>query len=76
MSFDPDIKDGVDYDMEVTSKNKLTLRLRPGKKWRTDPGFVIAKSVTIGTNLYPLAGIDGVRVGVILADPSIKGKFL
>jgi hypothetical protein len=31
LTFEPDIRDGVDYDMEVSSKNKLTLRLRSGE---------------------------------------------
>jgi len=70
--FEPDIKDGVDFDMEISSKNKMTLRLRPGKKWRSDPGFIIAKSVKMGTKSFPLAGMDGIRVAVVLADPTVK----
>lgn len=70
--FEPDLREGVDYDLEVSSKNKLTLRLKAGKKWRTDPGFIIAKTVKIGTKSFPLAGVDGIRVAVVLADPSVK----
>ena len=66
------MKDGIDFDMEIVSKNKITLRLRSGRKWRADPGFIIAKSVKIGTKSYPLAGLDGIRVAVVLANPSIK----
>jgi len=70
--FEPDIRSGVDFDLEVTSKNKLTLTLREGKKWRNEPGFLIAKMVKIGSNAYPLAGLDGIRVAVVLGDPVIK----
>lgn len=75
ITFEPDVKEGVDYDFEVSSRNKIVLHLRSGKKWRADPGFLIAKSVKIGGSVYPLAGSDGIRVAVVLADPSIdSGK--
>jgi hypothetical protein len=70
--FEPEIKDGVEYDLEVTSKNKVTLRLKNGKKWRQDPGFIIAKMVKVGGKNYPLAGVDGIRVGIVLADPTLR----
>lgn len=70
--FEPDLKEGVDYDLDISSKNKITLRLRKDKKWRSDPGFIIAKSVKIGAKSFPLAGMDGIRVAVVLADPTIK----
>ena len=70
--FDPEIKNGNEYDLEVTSKNKLTLRLRNNKKWRQDPGFLIAKMIKIGSKTYPLAGVDGIRVAIVLADPTVK----
>jgi len=72
IQFEPDIKDGVDFDLEVASKNKITMRLRPGRKWRGDPGFIIAKTIKVGGKSYPLAGMDGIRVAVVLADPTIK----
>jgi hypothetical protein len=70
--FEPEIKEGVEYDLEVTSKNRLTLRLRTGKKWRQDPGFIIAKMVKVGTKSYNLAGVDGIRVAIVLADPTVR----
>lgn len=76
-TFEPELKEGVDYTLTVASKNKATMRLNGGKKWRATPGFIIAKSVTIpsGTGSgksYPLAGVDGIRVAVVLADPIVS----
>jgi hypothetical protein len=45
--------------MEIISKNKITLKLVAGKKWRADAGFIIAKTVNIAGKTYPLAGLDG-----------------
>jgi len=76
-TFEPDLREGVDYTLSVTSKNKATMKLLPYKKWRADAGFIIAKSVTLpGANgapgkAYPLAGVDGIRVAIVLADPVI-----
>lgn len=43
--FEPAIQQGVDYEMVVNNKNKITLSLKQGKKWRSDAGFIIAKKV-------------------------------
>jgi hypothetical protein len=73
--FDPELRENVDYQLVVSSKNRATLKLMPGRKWRTDAGFIIAKSITVNnagkTKTYPLAGVDGIRVAVVLADPSV-----
>ena len=45
--LDPDLKVGTDYDLDVQSRIKAVMRLRSGKKWRADSGFIIAKSVKI-----------------------------
>jgi hypothetical protein len=55
----------------VISKNKAVMYLKNGKKWRSDPGFIIARSVRIANKDYPLAGQDGIRIAIVLADPSI-----
>ena len=73
-AFDPDIKASVDYDLEITNKNKATLKLRSGKKWRSEPGFIIAKTVRVNDKSYSLAGADGIRVAVVLADPVIDAS--
>jgi hypothetical protein len=71
-TFDPDLKEGVDYELDVSSKNKAVLRLKSGRKWRSDPGFIIAKAVKVNGKNYPLAGADGIRVAVVLANPSVS----
>jgi hypothetical protein len=71
-TFYPELKADTDYDMEVQSKNKVVLRLKAGKKWRSTPGFILAKSVKIDKSSFPLAGSEGIRVAVVLADPSIN----
>jgi len=73
-AFDPDLKVNVDYDLEITNKNKATLKLRSGKKWRSEPGFIIAKTVRVSDKSYSLAGADGIRVAVVLADPVIDAS--
>jgi len=70
--FEPDLKENIDFTMEVQSKNKIVLRLLAGKKWRNDPGFIIAKGVKVDGKNYPLAGVDGIRVAVVLANPTVK----
>jgi len=75
-TFEPELKENVDYTLSVSANYKVVLKLNPGKKWRTDAGSLIAKSITIpsgsgGSKTYPLAGVDGIRVANVLADPSI-----
>jgi len=48
------------------------LRLRRGKKWAPVAGPLTAQGVTVDGKNYPLANGDGVRVAVVLADPSIE----
>lgn len=73
-TFDPALKAGTDYDLDVKSKNRVIIRLRNGKKWRQEPGFIVAKSIKIDGQVYPLAGQDGIRVAVVLADPVITAS--
>jgi len=70
-SFDPPLKLGIDYDMDVESKNQISLRLKAGKKWRTEAGFLIARSIKVDKKEYALAGTEGIRVAIVLADPVI-----
>jgi len=70
--LEPNLREGTDYDLEISSKNRAVMRLRPGKKWRSDPGFIIAKSVETGGKSFPLAGSDGIRIAIVLADPSVS----
>lgn len=73
MSFtlDPPLKVGVDYSVEFVNSHSVKLHLVKGRKWSSEPSLLIVSSVTIGKNTYPLAGKEGIRVAVILEDPSI-----
>ena len=71
LSLDPPLTKDVDYEMEVVSKNKVVLYLKNSKKWRKDPGFIIARSVKVSGKDYSLAGSEGIRVAIVLADPII-----
>lgn len=74
LSLDPAMQESVDYDLEVVTKNKVVLRLKNGKKWRAEPGFIIARKITIGGNNYALAGNEGIRIAIVLADPVITAS--
>jgi hypothetical protein len=71
--LDPDIKEFVDYDVDVISSHHLSLNLRKGRQWLREPGFLVAKFARVEDLSYrPLAGADGIRVATILADPVIR----
>jgi hypothetical protein len=72
--LDPPMQDGVHYDMEVVSKNQVIMRLKSDKKWRADPGFIIARSVKVGGSDYALAGSEGIRIAIVLADPEVTAS--
>jgi hypothetical protein len=76
--FEPELKAGADYTLKVISANQLQLQLMGGRKWRPDAGLVIAKKVITPapeSKLYNLAGKDGIRVAVVLADPVITASL-
>jgi len=70
-TFEPSIKKGIDYELVPESKNKILLKLRPGKRWAPTATSLIAKSVKINRKEFALAGTEGIRVAVILEDPVI-----
>jgi len=72
VTFDPPLKESVDYDMDVMSKTQLRLRLRKGKKWAPKAGTLVVKAVVMNYKTYPLAQGEGIRVAIILADPVIE----
>jgi hypothetical protein len=75
IAFEPPIKENVDFDKDVLSSTQIQLRLRRGKKWAPTAGSLMAMSVTSDMKTYPLANGDGIRVAVVLADPTIdSGK--
>eukprot|EP00598_Pedospumella_elongata_P004403 CAMPEP_0184984562 /NCGR_PEP_ID=MMETSP1098-20130426/13493_1 /TAXON_ID=89044 /ORGANISM="Spumella elongata, Strain CCAP 955/1" /LENGTH=941 /DNA_ID=CAMNT_0027508569 /DNA_START=116 /DNA_END=2941 /DNA_ORIENTATION=+ len=69
--LDPPMQVNSDYTLEVVSKNKIVLKLKGNKKWRAEPGFIIARSVKVDNKEYALAGTEGIRVAIVLADPVI-----
>eukprot|EP01040_Poterioochromonas_malhamensis_P000591 gene591-631_t len=71
-TFDPVLKAGHDYEVDSTSDNKVTLRLKPGKKWRADPGFIVVKSIKVDNKEFSIG--EGIRVAVVLADPVITSS--
>eukprot|EP01006_Ploeotia_vitrea_P031669 TRINITY_DN63986_c0_g1_i1.p1 TRINITY_DN63986_c0_g1~~TRINITY_DN63986_c0_g1_i1.p1 ORF type:complete len:941 (+),score=55.61 TRINITY_DN63986_c0_g1_i1:73-2895(+) len=73
LTFDPPIKESIDYDMDIISSTEIRLRLRRSKKWSPDAGALIVKSCVVDFKTYPLANGDGIRVAVVLADPVIDG---
>lgn len=78
-SFEPNLVKDEDYTVDSATPNKMTLKLKPGKKWRPDgegnergTGYLTVMSLDVGGQSYPLAGGNGIRVAVVLADPSVK----
>ncbi|MCL4419431.1 hypothetical protein M1146_05010 [Patescibacteria group bacterium] len=69
--FDPQLTVDKDYTLSFQSENKVDLKLKSSKKWRAEPGSLIAKSVTVGGKKFNLAQGEGIRVAVVLADPVI-----
>lgn len=70
--FEPELKKGIDYNMDIVNEHKVVLNPISGKKWRSEPGFIICKSITVDGKTHNLAGSDGIRVAVVLEDPTIK----
>ena len=55
----------MDYKLDFTSTNKMTLRLMDGKKWSPAAGLIIAKSVNVGAKSYQLAGTEGLLLRML-----------
>ena len=70
-TFEPNLKEGTDYSLVVDNKNSITLTLVAGKKWASEPGMLLAKTVKIDGKGYRLGGSDGIHVANILADPVV-----
>lgn len=71
ITFDPPLKSGIDYELRVPNPNRAVLTLKPGKRWREEEGLLMAMSVKVNGKTYQLAGGAGIRVAVVLVDPSI-----
>ena len=71
LTLDPPLAAGSDYTLEVVNEHQLQLNLKSGKKWRADPGLILAKKVKVDDKEFNLAGRDGIRIAVVLANPTI-----
>jgi len=69
--LDPPLQMGVDYRIDAVTANKMTLTLVQGKQWGAEAGFLTVMSVAVKEKIYPLAGGNGIRVAVVLANPAI-----
>jgi hypothetical protein len=72
--FEPPLTVGADYDIQIKSKNSVVLRLRAGKRWAAGPCMLMARAVKVDKKEYALAGSEGIRVAVILADPVVTAS--
>lgn len=70
-AFDNVIKEGVDYDLDIQGNSRAVLRLRSGKKWRKEGGLLVVTAVNVDSKEHSLAGGEGIRVAVVLPDPTI-----
>jgi hypothetical protein len=74
LTLDPPMVAGTDYKLKYINEHQLQLTLQSGKKWRKDPGLIMAKKVKVGGKEYALAGKEGIRIAVVLADPIIRSS--
>lgn len=70
--FSPSLTENVDYTTTFVNKNKVSLNLKNGKKWASEPGMLIVKAVKVDGKSFPLANGDGIRVATVLEDPVIE----
>jgi len=71
LTLDPALEKGVDYTIDSVTPNKMTLKLAQGKKWRADAGYLTVMAIAVKDADYPLAGGNGIRVAVVLANPTV-----
>ena len=72
ITFQPALAAGTDYTLKFESTTKVVLTLKAGKQWRKDEGLLVATEITVGGKSYPLAGGAGIRIAVVLLNPSVK----
>merc|ERR1719201_1640246 len=61
LTFQPPLTDGVDYSITRATSEKLSLTLKPHKKWRSDAPVELAYG-------------QGIVVATVLADPTIEAS--
>jgi hypothetical protein len=74
--FDPPIKLGTDYTLDVSSKKtKATLTLISGRKWRQDAGSLAVVAVQLSNHeSWLIAGGAGRVVADVYLDPTIEAS--
>ena len=72
--FESNLKADIDYTLSVKNPNTAELSLVAGHTWRTDAGFLVVKSVIVDEKTYPMAAGQGVRVAVVLLNPTVVAR--
>src|SRR5690349_21215455 len=60
--FNPPLKLGEDYTVSSVAPEKVSLQLKPGKKWRATGGPLTLLSIGVGDGPVPLGGGAGIKV--------------
>jgi len=75
LTFQPPLTDGVDYSITRATSEKLSLTLKPHKKWRYEAGPLYLTSIQCGSDApVELAYGQGIVVATVLADPTIEAS--
>ena len=75
LTFQPPLTDGVDYSITRATSEKLSLTLKPHKKWRYEAGPLYLTSIQCGSDApVELASGQGIVVATVLADPTIEAS--
>jgi hypothetical protein len=75
LTFQPPLTDGVDYSITRATAEKLSLTLKPHKKWRYEAGPLYLTSIQCGSDApVELAYGQGIVVATVLADPTIEAS--
>ncbi|CAM9563234.1 unnamed protein product, partial [Discosporangium mesarthrocarpum] len=71
IEFEPSVP-ANHYSLTVKSEDTLELELKEGKQWLSIGGPLLIKSIDVGEGVVPLAEPKGIKVAMILNQPSIK----
>ena len=75
LTFQPPLTDGVDYSITRATSEKLSLTLKPHKRWRYEAGPLYLTSIQCGSDApVELAYGQGIVVATVLADPTIEAS--
>jgi hypothetical protein len=69
--FSPPLEMGTDYTITANEPTKLTLALKPGRKWRSTAGALMLVSMDCGKGAVPFAYGSGLQVANVIADPTV-----